>query len=269
MNVWLVGNGAVTNGWAPVRRAMLKVGHKVPPEDENFVFAEWVFLGRWLAKKAKDPKQPGPRRHKLQQKLEWWRNEMRRLRDAISRELELAEREGEVTLRPHVSAVARQFPPAAVITTNWDMTLAPFVQGWQADLVSLHGDRRRSNILYLPTETIEEPYREDDDHEELGSRVGRAMRLLQDATDLVVFGLSLSPLDAELSVAVRDGFHGTDNPKRVRVIDANPNPVVGRLRYLLSDRIVGVAVGVPAAFDADRPSESVVGGGSRVGYDDR
>jgi hypothetical protein len=104
----------------------------------------------------------------------------------------------------------------------------------------------------LPSETAFEPYFEEAQQLALFRMLRNLVREMDSANILVLYGLSLSPLDAELSLWLSMGL---DNSKinRIYVVDPQHTTVISRLSILLtaetSERgdlqIVGAA---PAEF---------------------
>lgn len=134
-----------------------------------------------------------------------------------------------------------------VATTNWDLLFEPyFSKGQINQIIYVHGNVKYPDTLYLPTESIVEPYRPYTAESRLhGAIAGKLMSILQDTNQLVIYGLSLSPLDVELGLVIRDGFANTVLPDKVVVIDCNPHLVVERLQYL----------GIENTPDCYRPEE--------------
>ena len=84
------------------------------------------------------------------------------------------------------------------LTTNWDRLLETELAYNPKSVMHIHGDVEVPNCMYLPTETSTEPYRNPEINEHIGALTGTAWHLIHEARQLCIYGLSLSPLDAEL-----------------------------------------------------------------------
>jgi len=86
------------------------------------------------------------------------------------------------------------------VTTNWDFSTQEFLEGQDHDRSAsvdfLHGTY--SVGLYLPGEVVDEPYRGADNGSEFVTSAYGTVHKLRDASRLIVWGLAVSPLDAEL-----------------------------------------------------------------------
>ena len=226
----LLGSGAVRNSWVPVNRALAETFGFVPAADGgNLAFATLVFQLRWLHT-------PKPKAKMLPKAVAAFREqrlrEFNKLRAQIARELDMAVGGGELVVRPELEMIERSYFTDGiqrVITTNWDGTIDARLP--HADICHLHGHVENSNTLYLPSESVEEPYREVDERQYLRDRIAHAFSLLDEKTHhLVIWGLSLSPLDVELSILLGEALPGW-RECRVTVIDPRPRDVAERVRF--------------------------------------
>jgi hypothetical protein len=218
--VVIVGAGAVVNSWKPVRRALLRTYHYIPEGEENLAFANMVFGLRWLHQvHFDDPK------------FERFRNERKAAYDELKRniaiELVAAAGGGEIHLSADFAAIRDRFlsgvTEATYVTTNWDDALDAHAEG----VIHLHGSMQDAAALYLTSEGIEEPYR-GEDRALLGNAAGKAISALEAADAVIIWGLSLSPLDAELGVVLAESLQ----PRQPGVIiDLHPEIPARRLQY--------------------------------------
>lgn len=235
--ILITGNGAVKNGWLPVVNALKKVyplAEEIEPNFANFVFAAIIYKLRWL------DIQLGRREHdtqlleNLQNKFNKTVSECQKIKKEIINELNKAHASGIIRPRDELKLLHYLYlnTESKIITTNWDSTIMDFV-GNMGYTVFLHGCT--SETLFLPSEMIEEGYRKRANLEVPYDRVaGEAMSWLQDYGErLVIYGLSLSPLDVELGHLIADGFFDTSNPKSVVIVDPNYELVKQRLCFLL------------------------------------
>lgn len=216
-----VGSGALENAWTPIRLALEEAYPFVPSKEcENLVFANLIFQLRWLAAmvhlREGDRTQFEPT---FQRRLQAY-NDLKR---GIASRLTHAVDAGEVRVRPAARQLDRLLePPLLVVTTNWCKSVERF---WpNAKVLHLHGTVDTPDTLYLPAESIEEPYRSQPTRPSfLAETAGETMAGLHVCSRLVVYGLSLSPLDPELGIVLNDGLHGRSSPLTdAFVVDRSP-----------------------------------------------
>ena len=97
------------------------------------------------------------------------------------------------------------------MTTNWDRTLSEEVaRRWRSaddkTVMHLHGDFREARGMVLPTKVTFEPYRAKPDVVLMSARRRAIMTALETTDRFVIYGLSMSPLDAELVQVVTFGI---------------------------------------------------------------
>lgn len=225
---FLVGNGIIEVGWEPVKRAIKETFESCPEQDPNFAFANLIYQLRWLKLQA------STRSKEFQDMLESRLLKYKELKNNISNEICKASDSGLMKVRPEFKRSLDRFArgDTRIATTNWDLLLEPYIDSCVDRPIYIHGNVEEPASLYLPTETIEEPYRDKPDSGLHASRAGDLMSVLQKTDRLVVYGLSLSPLDVELGLLIVGGFHETSLPTEVIVIDPNHELVAERLHYL-------------------------------------
>ena len=209
--VILCGNGVVDNGWKPVKQALrdahMQNGSGMLPDSDDpefvsFVFAVLIYELRWLHREHEANPTDSKVRDVLAKKRALYRN----LTSGIKNELLQATADRTIKLRPEVEAIVDKYLPngGPILTTNWDHLLESLVESKNSkpiEVFHLHGQVTEGD-LYLPAETTEEDsYLDDDSLKRRRDATGGAMGVLGDAERLVIYGLSLSPLDAELGVA--------------------------------------------------------------------
>lgn len=236
----LIGSGAVRNSWVPVNRALQETFGFVPGgEGSNFAFANLVFQLRRLER---------AKAQLLVRAFEAFREkrikEFNDLRTRIGRHLDVAMAGGELVVRPELEMIRRSYFTGAierVITTNWDGAIDAALPG--ATICHLHGHVRDTNTLYLPSETAEEPYRREDERKYLRDRITQAFELLDETMQhLIIWGLSLSPLDIELGIVVGEAFFNRRDC-RITVIDPRAREVAERVRFQC--RLAPIYYGTP------------------------
>ena len=219
--ILFTGTGAVKNGWLPVETALKKACSFVGQIDPNLVFAAIIYKLRWLDIQL-SREHDSTLLRKLKNKFDATVSEYIEIKKEITNELNKAHASGVICPREELKLLDYLYlnSESKIITTNWDSTIMDFV-GKKYDTLFLHG--RTSETLFLPSEMIEEGYRKRANLEAPhGEVAGLAMSWFQDYSDrLVIYGLSLSPLDVELVLVIADGFYGTSNPKSVVIVDPN------------------------------------------------
>lgn len=120
-----------------------------------------------------------------------------------------------------------------LITTNWEGTAERAARRKLPgiDALYLHGRASEADRLYLPSEIVEEPYRTEPERQYLSNARAHAARAMGSATRLVIYGLAVSALDAELGALLFAAVHQS-TVKEVHVVDPCHRDVVERLLTL-------------------------------------
>jgi len=229
--VVLVGAGVVAGAWTPVLIALRSVGFPdlVTAEGANFAMARLVYVGR-IAERDHERTPIGRQREEV-------RATMGRVKSAIARELIAADTRGELSVRAEFADVMSRLAPEGddltLITTNWDATVERAIQQFRPDVHAfhLHGRADEPAGMYLPSEIVEEPYRERAEFTRLNNGRAQLVRAITAATRLAVYGLGLSALDAELGQVLASGIHGS-TVREIVVIDPRYVDVAERLATL-------------------------------------
>jgi hypothetical protein len=178
------------------------------------------------------------------QYLEGYKAALIEIRTAIRREIKKSQAEGEVKVRPEFERIVDTLlmphsQSFMLVTTNWD-TVVPdalrnhlnrTMDGFLLPL-PIHGSIKRQDTLYLPTEVTREPYRSADKDSWLGGLNTAIMQGLKAAQRCVIYGLSLSPLDAELGQTLAAGWNNP-NLEEVIVVVPDHELVTHRVNLLL------------------------------------
>lgn len=237
--VFLVGAGAVRGAWDPVLRAVKAIyPNALSSDDANVAMANLVYNLRWWQFDA-DRRKDAASRDALSQAKQA-RDELCMI---IATQLMAAEAAGEISVRDGFDFIWNRYIGGAdeffVVTTNWDRMLDGYIENWFPSLkgrvLHVHGDHSDPRALLLPTEVAFESYYEYALQTEALSRHKLIMDVIDKADALVIYGLSLSPLDAELSNLISAGLYQGDNEstKAVEIIDVDPKAVESRLRCIL------------------------------------
>jgi hypothetical protein len=205
---FVVGTGANVNGWKPVLDAInelspdLDLGHDI--ENANTYFARHVYHRKFVAR-YRDVLHLAP---SLEDRLKQHDLHLKR---AISGRLIAASEAGEMRLRSEFLSLLRDndWGPSVFVTANWDLLLER--NGIPAEsVVHVHGDVTRPGLLFLPTEITGELHHSADEVRAMRDAIERTWGCVAAARKLVLYGLSLSPLDAELGHLISMGLseHG-------------------------------------------------------------
>lgn len=242
-SVLIVGAGAVQHAWSPVIRAIQPdFDFLIDGDSANSLFARLVYLLRWWYSSPDNE----PTRTIRKQHLDY----LNLLKSRIAQELSEAQNAGELAVRPQLYDVIDHFlvldrnknASFMLVNTNWDTvadeaTRSHLNKTHDGELYPLHihGSVDDHRLLYLPSELTKEPYRTHDEEQQIGGIHGSIMRGLEDASRVVIYGLSLSPLDAELLQTLAAGF-SNDNLAEIHVVVPDHKLVAGRVRLLLDPR---------------------------------
>ena len=219
----IVGAGAVENAWAPVVRA-IQPYYEVPltPDGANCVLARLVYLLRWYA--SIDSEFAKRELTRLKQ----FRAQIQR---ALCMELRKSQRLKEINVRKEFATIVMNLLiqddrrlALMLITTNWDTVVATAL----SDILNItmrgtlrplhiHGSIDDEQTLYLPTEMTKEPYRTREEEQKIGGLHGSIWRGLEDAHRVILYGLSLSPLDAELGQTLAAGW-SNQNLREINIV---------------------------------------------------
>ena len=240
----VVGAGAVENAWAPVLRA-LQSYHDFPltADGANAFLARAVYLLRWWASDNSD---------RGRNELEKLMALLAQMRNAICAELVLAQKANEIRVRREFASIVdamliQHNTEFMLVTTNWDDVVGNALSSYLNRTVDckvlplhIHGSIRDAHTLYLPTEVTKEPYRSREEEKAIGGLHGSIWRGLERAHRVVIYGLSLSPLDAELGQTLACGF-SNNNLKEVCIVAPDHEQIAHKVNLLL-DRKREIAI---------------------------
>lgn len=231
------GAGASRHSWDSVVKGIQNAipNSTVSKNNANYIFANLVSQIRWLNyKKTQSVKS----RDNLEILYNNHISLLSKLRQSIADQLAVDEENGSIFLDENIlgrigSLIGNN--AVAVITTNWDMLWEKNGLFNKHSVNYLHGSRDTPNLMYLPSETIEDEHREKSEREHLGKLAGECMKEIENADQIIIYGLSFSPLDSELGTIWRDGFVGSEKKQEIFLVDPNPYPILDTLKYLTPD----------------------------------
>ena len=216
----ICGTGAVEHSWIPILNVVRPFCKFHPPtiDSANSFFATIVYHLRTAAQINDEDA--------LKTLLSFYSE----VKASLSKEIGNSLAKSEITIRGEfielTQLISRFASSYYSVTTNWDTAIDELFE----ETTHLHGVYSNPNALYLPTETIREPYRPDDEHDlfiDSHIAVGKAMI---EAESLFIFGLAYSPLDAELSAVFSECFNGPCI-QNIIVIDPDYDAVIKRLQF--------------------------------------
>ncbi len=240
--VFLLGAGTIENAWDPIIDAIQE--HRSPahvrtPDQANHYLAWWVYGQRLRARRMEMEK--GSISPQLKEKLDEIARDDLRLRKAMAEHLSKATADGSYRLRRkfvEVAAPHRWDKGGGVLylSTNWDHLFENAMAIPPKGVLHIHGDVGDHSCIYLPSETSHEAHRSPEANKKIGALTGTAWRAIEGTHQLCIYGLSLSPLDAELSWILQVGLEAhTRETLRIHLFNcgAELDKIEWRIRLLL------------------------------------
>ncbi|MCW7475579.1 AbiH family protein [Leptospira levettii] len=236
----ITGAGSEPDSWLPVERALKKNYDNIPSCDLNLPFANLIYQLRWLKKYSsifnnfKNPKRAFKLKNLLEKRLNLYDN----LKKDICEEIQESCLNQELKLNNFLDVIIKDHlgNNSIVLTTNWDKLLEKKLGAY---IHHIHGSIDNFDSLYLPTEVIEENYRKPHFQRNI---TGQTMHLLENIDKLIIYGLSLSPLDIELSFILSDTFTEDSPLKEINIFDKKNNIdiVEQRLKFILKKKDITI-----------------------------
>lgn len=235
----IVGAGAVENAWGPVVRAIQNLfDFPITADGANSYLARLVYLLRWWSSDHTDFGKNELKKHK---------EFLQTVKKSIAEELRRAQLDGEIRPREQFGTIVdfflfRNSRKFIFVTTNWDTVIdAAFFKELNrigvgiSQPLHIHGSVDDIDLMYLPTEVTKEPYRTPDEEIRIGSLHGSIWRALEYCHRIVIYGLSLSPLDAELGQILACGF-ASKTVKEICIVAPDHESIAHRVNLLLDPR---------------------------------
>ena len=251
---FIVGAGAVENAWLPILELFEKdFGYKIDPDAANCYFARLVYLMRYYSTSTS----PSAKEY-----LKMMLDEVSELKTDISKALIQAEKKGLIRARKELKEILYKFifstvHQSVLITTNWDTVIENSINvfgesnypksGSDIQALYFHGSVKEPHTLYLPSEVVTEQYRSEKDDRELGNLHGSVWQTIEQCTKTILYGLSIDPLDAELSQTLASGW-SSPNLKEIIIINPDHKKVAQRVKLLLDLRYPAKVVGYSPTY---------------------
>lgn len=256
--VLIVGAGAVENAWLPIYKSFQKVFNSSinDADSANFQITRLVYLMRFYsAAKFADTTKDA---------LEYTKRKVTELKHEIVKQLNLAQQKQELKVRSHFEALLMNFIfkdeiKFAVISTNWDTVVNEAINQFANKIehrktintFHLHGSIEKPDSLYLPSEIACENYRNVEEDMEHGVNQAILLSILKKANQIILYGISLDPLDAELNQTIFTSLKNTDL-KEILVINPDHKKVSNRVKLLLQEtnRDIKISCYNPSRYDS-------------------
>lgn len=232
-----VGAGAIENAWLPIIRALQPEYfiHELSNEAATSGLTRLVHLLRWYSNN------PTETLEKLKQIL-------KNTKEQICEQIHIAQENSELKIRDTFWKILDQITISnpyrlLVVSTNWDTVADDAINSYNPIkllfnnndrilVAHIHGIYNDPTNIYLPSEAIEEPYRADIERKFLGAMHSSAMQHLINAEVLILYGLSVSPLDAEL-IQMIGGCLSSNNIKCIKIVNPDHSSVAEKLNLVL------------------------------------
>ncbi len=251
--VFLIGTGAQHDPWKPVINGIQKcgiegIGNRAQvtcPESANSFFATLVSFRRHMEF------QPSK---KLKKSIADVHTALKR---SIAAELAAATAAGAIGLRLQFREISAELGIGSTVylTTNWDLLLANALSaatGEKSRAVYLHGNVEDPDLMLLPGETIDERYRSPAHRRAMKNKLALMSGIINRTRRLVVYGHSVSPVEAELRLALCVGL-GNAPPGEIVIVNL-PSEIDAVRRRLLPLLPQGRAWKItPRPVDPPRP----------------
>jgi hypothetical protein len=216
------GTGACADSWNPILKA-LRDWHKPafePTSDSvNSLFALHVYHLREAYRtndiRKKDELLAGLEKMKSKIKEEL-------SKDRLTRGIVIREEFNE-----SLEALKHCCKNYFAVTTNWDDEADDMFNN---HIFHLHGSAEADDDLYLPSEVAFEHYRSDLSNEKFELIHSETQSALAEADGLIIYGLSFSPLDAELNRVFWNCFN-SQLIKRIIIIDPEFDKIITRINF--------------------------------------
>jgi hypothetical protein len=234
----LVGAGAVENAWEPILNCFRPInGHETDADTANFLFAKSICAMRLYSKSPK-----GVVQLKEEQEL------VNSMKDVICDSLKLAQKKGLLKPRKEFTTMLDKFVLNnpnnlfGFVSTNWDTVIDDAADRWvkekyydieSAKVFHIHGSIESHEHLYLPSETSMENYRTDEENDKIGYAHYTTFKFLKEANSLILYGISLDPLDAELTLLLNGAFAPGTSIREVIIINPEYQKIRKRVKILL------------------------------------
>lgn len=242
--VIIVGAGAVENAWVPIINAIKVVtGQTVDIDGANCFFARLIYLLRFYSKIPHS---------NAKTYLKISKENAETIKIAICEEIKIAQKNGILKPRNEFRKILKKFAlnnygnSVSLISTNWDTVIDNDVNNLLKQIYKgeqtlkcfhIHGSVEFPNHLYLPSETTQENYRSDTENKNFGLNHAKTIQLLEQANQILIYGLSLDPLDAELSQVLGGASFANNHIQEIIIVNPDHERIKNRVKVLLYPKV--------------------------------
>ena len=236
----ITGAGAVENAWSPILTILRPMSpFQVDADAANCLFARYIYLLRTYSKYSYD---------KSVENLKYELDTIKTLKELICELINHDQKLGILKVRKEFKKILYKFVFSdpensfGLISTNWDTTVDKeadeivknhYTNIDNAKCFHIHGSIESPDRLYLPSETSHENYRTDEENKIHGYNHYVTLKFLQEANRIILYGLSLDPLDAELIQTLSSTFTTSPNLQEIIIINPDYNKIRNRVLFLL------------------------------------
>lgn len=237
----ITGAGAVENAWDPILKALTPFNDfPLTADGANSYLARLVYLARWFTTSTCE---------NADQYSKEILDSLHSAKSNIIRELKKAEKSHEIRPRPSLEPLVKELlipygSTFTLITTNWDTVVSNAIKkilrpDYRLNLrpIHIHGSVAKLSTMYLPSEMTKEPYRKSKDEQAIGRIHGLVWSTLERVQRVIIYGLAIDPLDAELGQTLAAGW-SNPNLEEILIVDPNHQIVSHRVNLLLDPRRV-------------------------------
>lgn len=242
----VTGAGSVINAWQPILGYLdgyLKdyIKTTITPDQANSFLARSIYLNRYYS----NSNFPGNKERKIEVE-----KEIEIIKKGICESLSKGIVDNVLEPRKEFEAILVKYVfdkkhDSIHITTNWDTVIEDYInqiaykssKDGQNKIPALyiHGSIRDFKTIYLPSEIVNENYRAKEEVIYLHNQHNQAWRLIEESNELIIYGLSLDPLDAELIQILAAGISSKSLDK-IYVINPSFELVCNRVKMLIDPR---------------------------------
>jgi hypothetical protein len=234
-NIALIcGSGAVNNSWNPIFRAIKPNYFKsnLTKDGANTALALLVYNLRFHSGKNDDL---------IDGDLIKCKTILENTRNAICEHIKFSQQTKELKVQFEFQEIISKiilpiWNSLLLISTNWDTVIDEAIcaipEFKNIKCLHVHGSCQDSTTLYLPTEICSEKYRTEREEFALGKQHLTAMTGLKSRQVIIFYGLSISPLDAELLQIIGSGMD-SNILENIKIIDLYPEVVAEKINVLL------------------------------------
>lgn len=246
----IVGAGAVQNAWNPIIKALKYITKREFTADSaNFYLARYVYLLKFYSF-------DGYKGNKS--KIREIKDFINLMKEEICNEIRISHKESEIKPQKEFNEIVEKFLinekfKSFLISTNWDNVIDVEINKKykheidnkvkDIECFHIHGNVKYPKTMYLPSEIISEKYRHKNEISYHNNNHISIINLLRKTHKLILYGLSLDPLDAELSQTLAASI-AHEKLEVIIIINPEHEKIYRRVELLIeakfSPKIIGI-----------------------------